>query len=104
MDMINGDLSQFKQRNAYQVTNEPNILSVNVFPNPAQDFVNIQMGGEELINHVSLFDLSGKLIQTIDGLQANQYELRFAYPLPQGMYMLRIGSDERVITKRLVIK
>ena len=81
--------------------------SITLFPNPANDVVNVQctMNNVQLEN-VVVIDVYGKVVRTVVG--ANNYS-----PMPtrinvsglaNGMYFLRVTTDEGVATKTFIKK
>lgn len=70
--------------------------SVSLFPNPASTYVTIT-GVENA--RVQLFDLSGKLLATIDNAADNQ-QLDVS-PLTSGLYIVRISDGKNVVTRKL---
>ena len=85
------------------VENE-NLLSFNLFPNPAKDFVNIkvnQLSSNKL--DVSLYSLDGKMVlSTSKSIQNNQTQLDVSN-LKSGMYFLKITNDDKELVKKLII-
>lgn len=74
--------------------------SINVFPNPAQDVLNVQLpesydagsGEARIINSTGKVLLKGKL---------NNGQLNIS-KLPQGLYTIQIGSGETIISQRFI--
>ena len=73
--------------------------TINIFPNPAIDIINIAVDGQ-LNYNVSLYDLKGKLIKT--SINSSQLNLE---PFPQGTYLLQIKDLKtgQKIVERIVI-
>lgn len=73
------------------LTNTPELQAsspLKVFPNPAQDFITIQL--DELIREVQIFDLSGKLILQSNSLsKEDRIDLS---GLSKGMYILKVNT------------
>jgi hypothetical protein len=68
-------------------------MTVNIFPNPTADFINIEFTGNETDMLVELFDMNGKEVSRID-VRANQPEVgvnvsEFAI----GGYLLRLTEE-----------
>jgi hypothetical protein len=79
-------------------------LKLNIFPNPANDFIAIQVLGLNKDNlNIELYDATGKLIQhsTINAGATNTY--LDASTLYSGVYMVRIASPTEVVTKQVLI-
>ena len=85
---------------------EPLILAtpetvVNVYPNPVQDFVNIEMIGENALNNVAIYDIQGRLVkdftsQIQDVVGSMQIDIsEFA----KGIYILKVNDTniERIV-------
>jgi hypothetical protein len=79
-------------------------LIVNIFPNPSNDFIAIQMLGLNKENlQIQLFDATGKLVQqaTINAGATNTYlDTKTLYA---GSYLIKITGATTSTTKRLVI-
>lgn len=94
----------------YESTNslteaELNEMNINVFPNPASDLIAIQIGGLVSTNlQVSLVDLQGREVQstTINAGQTIAYfDVSTVY---SGTYLVRILSDDAILSKTVQIK
>jgi hypothetical protein len=75
---------------------ETNSANVNAFPNPATD--NIQFVGKEAIQHIEIFDMTGKRVET---LNPNQTQAKFnTSNWSTGLYVayvMSLGKMESVI-------
>jgi hypothetical protein len=81
-------------------TSEDRLLSFDMFPNPAIDEVNIQLPtGTEKAN-VSVYDRVGRLVSTQTITPSNS-KVNIAN-LSSGMYLLRVNTDGKIGTKRLI--
>jgi len=78
--------------------------SVSLYPNPAKEYVDIRVDGEVNVKGIAVYDVYGKVIRTVVG--ANNYS-----PLPtrinvsglaNGMYFVRVTTEEGVVTKTFV--
>jgi subtilisin-like proprotein convertase family protein len=83
-------------------TNETmKVERILVYPNPANDFINIKVIDKEMsVNKCSLLDISGKEIMftsTEDGTLTFDLAL-----VPNGVYTIRIITDNQIITKKVV--
>lgn len=76
--------------------------NIEVFPNPANQFVTIQNNSTQSLTHVQIFDFTGKYI--------NQYELHALNTninietLSKGVYLLKIYNKNKLITTSKLIK
>jgi hypothetical protein len=70
-----------------------NNSSVNIYPNPATDIINIDV---LKVTSVSIMDLNGKLI-----LRSNQKQIDVS-SLAKGIYSVEIISGNNKVVKKLV--
>ena len=75
-----------------------------IYPNPFKDFVTISM--KEVNNgevHITVYDIPGRLLYSdnyhLNGNGSVQMNLGF---LPQGLYLLRIESQESTISRKII--
>ncbi|WP_396591661.1 leucine-rich repeat protein [Allomuricauda sp. R78024] len=73
--------------------------NVSVYPNPAQDYINIALGDGEALQQVNIYNAQGAHVHSARALQIDVSHL------PSGMYMLEIETKagERVV-KRVMIQ
>ena len=83
------------------------VPTANVFPNPARDYVQVELSGFEGQTSVALATSAGKVLQTINldiadtndtpiiKIQTGDYA--------QGVYMVTARNKDNIITKRVVI-
>lgn len=75
-----------------------NKVNFDVFPNPAQNYVNIQANGYANTFDVAVYDISGRKVQGINAQQA-QAQLNTA-DLPSGYYIMTISNSNEVIYRQ----
>jgi hypothetical protein len=81
--------------------------SLNVFPNPAKDVLYLSIKQVNLKQvRVDIIDIKGKVLHNFKAeVLGNQYNTNIDISaLPRGIYILRIGSDDNVNFKKLVIE
>ena len=78
--------------------------SVKVFPNPANDFVNVQctMYNVQFGADLHVFDVYGKLVQTVP--MAGETTILNISTLADGMYFVRVTTEAGDVTKPFVVK
>jgi hypothetical protein len=78
--------------------------SVKVFPNPANDVVNVQctMYNVQLGADLHVFDVYGKLVQTVP--MTGETTSVNVSNLADGMYFVRVTTEEGAVTKPFVVK
>lgn len=80
------------------------VAYLNIFPNPAGDFVQVEYEELEVGNgQLQILDLNGKILQTtILEFRNDNIQLNIA-DIPGGYYFIRIESGQRRTTQKLVI-
>ena len=77
--------------------------SVTLFPNPANNVVNVQCTMSN-VQGVEVFDVYGKLVNTV-GVCDTPVQTRInVNGLADGMYFVRVTTDRGVVTKSFVVK
>jgi len=80
---------------------EEELVQVNVFPNPASDFINVQIPDVNKCEW-QLVELSGRVIS-----QSQVMETNFGIgvkDLSAGIYLLRVNTEKGIATKKIMIK
>lgn len=73
---------------------------IDVWPNPASDFVRIQSQGNA-IESLSLFDSWGRVLRTLSGNTTYNYQLDLR-DLPAGMYFVRVESAGKHTVRKIL--
>lgn len=78
-----------------------NIVKMSVFPNPANDVVNIKSGYK--IKSVTIYDTNGSMIkqQRYNNLNSVSFSLSNVI---DGLYMLRVETDNGIVTEKIMKK
>lgn len=82
-------------------------MEVNVFPNPAQDILNIQVLNDKYAEaSVRILTVDGKemmerSINIVDGLQTAQVNVA---GLSAGMYFVKVSTNEGIVVEKVMIK
>jgi hypothetical protein len=76
--------------------------SVSLYPNPAKEYVDIRVDGELNVKMMEVYDVYGKLINTVNVIE-NPTRLNVS-GLANGMYFVRVTTEEGVVTKTFVKK
>lgn len=79
-------------------------VGVNVYPNPARDFVTIDFSSIKYKTvKLTLFDLSGKLVlSTVENQYQQKIEVNTA-GFPSGSYILNIKTNQNSYSKKVII-
>lgn len=91
----------FAEASTLNVENpDDGINSIAIFPNPANSFVNITSDIGTVINSIELVNVSGQKIETSLS-DDNSFDVS---NLSDGIYFLKIISENGFVTKQLVVK
>ena len=74
---------------------------VSVYPNPAQNILNIAIGNTgKTISKMEIFDIQGKMIRNVDVKPLNSLTSIDIADLSTGIYILKLTSDDGIATRR----
>ncbi|WP_027383330.1 T9SS type A sorting domain-containing protein [Epilithonimonas caeni] len=79
-------------------TDEVNKISINIYPNPTSDFINIIT--KEKINNIDIYDSTGRKV-TAEYKLNNQIDVR---KLINGIYYIKIKTDKNNLTSKFIKK
>ncbi len=80
---------------------EEDILGIEIYPNPATDYVGISNLSQK--SKLVVFDILGKRIGDYT-LEANQTNYINTHQFPNGLYFLKISSETGTISKKLLVR
>lgn len=97
----NGTIYRFTKTGG-TVSIKENKASFNtiIFPNPANNFINISVKENNQISQVEVMDINGKLIRTIN----NQFTNIDVSDLTSGIYIVKVLSNEGLISNSKFVK
>ena len=77
-------------------------IEINVYPNPAVDFLNDQIGDLTDVENYSLFDMSGKLIEN-KPISSKQFKIGFQQ-VSMGTYFIIFSNKEKKLKTLKILK
>ncbi|NDC92506.1 MAG: T9SS C-terminal target domain-containing protein [Flavobacteriales bacterium] len=81
---------------------ENDLSAITIYPNPSSDILNIDLSSaDEEVKSISIVDITGKLIQTID-VHENTYISLNVSSLASGLYHVMISSASNSIVRQVV--
>ncbi len=95
----NDNCSGLGNRTAYNNLENP-LNNFSVYPNPSKGNLTIDFFGVEKYN-LEIYSVMGRKVHT--QLDTDQKEYDFSH-LPKGIYILRIGINDRFISKKIIIE
>jgi predicted esterase len=95
----------------FLVINDPNLgvestknaASMRIFPNPANEFFNVEVSADNAINGISLYDLNGKKIMEINKLNTSIQNIQ-TKGLTAGVYIAKVSTAKGEITQKVMVK
>jgi len=102
-DAQDSDSGVFKYIDDIAGVNDNKIEGLNIFPNPATDFVNVSIGTEK-INSIAIFDITGKQVISLNNISLNNAQVNVSN-LEKGIYLMKVVDESNAQeTIKLVIK
>jgi len=78
----------------------PNCIALTAIPNPSKGPVTIS-SSKTAINNITVFDLLGRKVQALEGLDEQTATINIDN-LAKGLYVLRVESNNRTYTTKLI--
>jgi hypothetical protein len=75
----------------------PEIVSLEIFPNPATDFADVQLAGGT-IDLIEVYNIRGQVVKSHVEPRISTAELA------EGIYFVRVFADDAVLTKKLLVE
>ena len=96
----------FKGANSIGQTSESTSNHLSIFPNPVSDQLSMEYWSlNESKITIELLDASGKIVRSVfEGIHQGKKTYTWTKDLPSGMYLCRIISENKSITKPFVIQ
>ena len=94
------------REDASGINDYKNNLTLHLYPNPANDFVTINLDkiDNSAIRHLSIYDINGRLIFQRDLLNDNNNIKIDITSLKPGFYMVNLNNGEHNFKQKLIIK
>ena len=75
---------------------------LKIYPNPMQEFCRVQISGNEFLDRIEVYDLSGRLVFFEHNIGASSFEFTKG-KLEEGIYFLKVYADQ-LYKRKLVIQ
>mgnify|MGYP003291481783 CR=1 FL=1 len=79
------------------------MLSVSLYPNPAKQSTTIELSGMNSDATISIVNMKGQIIKTIEIQPSQSYELNLT-DFASGNYYVKIITDNKIITRKLIVE
>ena len=83
-------------------TGDLNRIEAKIFPNPATEYVMLELPGKE-IHAVRVFTMEGKQLPTAIVLETDRVKVNTAN-FPAGQYMVEVSGDDFVSTSKVSVQ
>jgi len=78
-------------------------VQLEAFPNPASDYVVFKTNQEFPIEDIAVYNLEGRLMKVVMGVNNHQYEFQ-RKDLPPGIYVAKLKFEEGVLSKKIILR
>jgi hypothetical protein len=78
--------------------------TISVYPNPAQDVLNVEANENQHLKKIDISDLQGQLIQSFDANACNTYIALNISDLWKGIYVVKVVFDNGETTSKRFVK
>jgi hypothetical protein len=92
--------TSFSERLSYNIPNQSEKVDLQVFPNPAVDYISVD--NEKEVKRIVIFNLVGRRVRTFNHVSAEQKHN--VGDLPRGMYLVQLLGDNDKILKTQRVK
>ena len=86
-------------------TNNLSVSNIEVFPNPANDYITFNLGENHKVENIKVYDLTGKLVHTyLNIAQTSSFNID-VQSLQEGLYFFKISGEKgRFIVRQAIEK
>jgi Bacterial Ig domain/Secretion system C-terminal sorting domain len=74
-----------------------------VYPNPSSDLVNIHLNGDNLIEQIVIYSLTGQEVYRMDNIYDKQAQFNITSQFANGMYIISAVTEKGVINEKVEI-
>jgi len=74
-------------------------VALNIYPNPS--YGNFELGAEDMMRKIEVFDIRGSLIANYNNINTTTY--RISLNVPTGQYIAKVHFDEGVTTRKISV-
>ena len=99
--LVEGGLDNFRIVETTGINDSDAAVSVNVFPNPANDRINVLVDAAFSKGHVQLYDMAGKAIGMQHSISSGNNSITLS--MASGIYLCEVVVDGKRVVERLSI-
>ncbi len=95
--------------NTLSVDNSDVVKNLNLYPNPASDFVNVRLDLDKNQNvRIDVVDATGRVVRSpFNGFMASgsqQFQINLGTELAEGIYFVRLTAEDGIAVRKLVLR
>lgn len=79
------------------------VSDLTIFPNPSSTEINFSVKGSNTIKSVELYDVTGRMVKQIVGLNTQKYTIQ-RQGLSTGLYITKIQLNKGTISKKIILE
>lgn len=105
--VFNEELYYSKDNKLWKYANNLNVevienkQSFKLYPNPTSDFIQINVGNDDKVESIRVFDLNGKVVINLSNYNDNKIDIS---KLSQGTYIMELKLNGVLVNKKIVKK
>ncbi|MCC7465772.1 MAG: T9SS type A sorting domain-containing protein [Saprospiraceae bacterium] len=101
-----GDESEDREEEVAEITADtPVAADIKVYPNPATDFVSVDISANEMGGALQLFSASGQLVRNASMAEGETVVRLDLQDLPKGVYLVRWEQEDGpIVTKKVILQ
>ncbi len=78
-------------------------VNLKMSPNPASVDINISVSAATPIKAITLLDITGRVVRSINNVNASNYTLR-RDAIQNGMYLVKMDFEKGTLTKKVIFE
>lgn len=79
------------------------VSDITIFPNPSSTEINFSVNGSNTIKSVELYDVTGRMVKQIVGLNTQKYTIQ-REGLSTGLYITKIQLNKGSVSKKIILE
>lgn len=79
-------------------------VQLEIGPNPMSDYMFVRSAQDKPMLDIAVYDMSGKLVQGLMGINDNQYVIRRSANMDSGIYVVQVRFKEGFVSRKIVLE
>ena len=98
---VSNYVNGFVRETSSGIIENTNALSLNLYPNPTNNLINVVISSNRVIDNISLFNVDGKQIYKASNLNVVNSSVNLLNYAP-GVYFMRIESNDDILYRKVI--